>query len=258
MGPTGVGKTQLCRSLASCLFDDHDAMIRIDMSEYMESHQVSRLIGAPPGYVGHESGGYLTENIKRMPHAVVLFDEVEKAHDEVLDILLQIMDDGRLTDGLGKTVHFNHAVIVMTSNIGSDLLLKHGHQAHEKVIQLLEQTFKPEWLNRIDELITFEMIGLDEKRSIVRRELNLLSHQMKAQQLHLDVSLDAIDYLIESMSHRRYGARPLKRAIIQHIVNPVSDYLLQHDIDHELCLTINADDLGLVFDYQPLSVKENM
>ncbi|MGC6404441.1 MAG: ATP-dependent Clp protease ATP-binding subunit [Candidatus Comchoanobacterales bacterium] len=256
LGPTGVGKTQLCRSLASCLFDDKDALIRIDMSEFMESHQVSRLIGAPPGYAGHDAGGYLTESIRRMPHSVVLLDEIDKAHEDVLDILLQIMDEGRLTDGQGKTVYFNHAVIVMTSNMGADLLLKQGQQAQSKIMELLEDTFKPEWLNRLDEIITFDVIGIKEKRAIVSRELDFIATQMKAQNIQLNVTADAIDYLIETLNDHRYGARPLKRAIIQNIVNPVSDYLLQHDLVDETILKIDADDLGLMFDYEHCSSIE--
>jgi len=227
MGPTGVGKTELTRALAQFLFDDEHAMIRIDMSEYMEKHSVSRLIGAPPGYVGYDEGGYLTEQIRRRPYAVILFDEFEKAHPDVFNILLQILDDGRLTDGQGRTVDFKNSIIIMTSNLGSQAMLEsEGREREQRVMEILRATVKPEFLNRIDEVVLFKTLERDQLKKIVILQLELLTQRLAERQLTLDVNPTAIDFIVNHGFDPVYGARPMKRAIQRYIQDPLAIKIL--------------------------------
>lgn len=232
LGPTGVGKTELCKALASFLFDTDEAMIRIDMSEFMEKYSVSRLIGAPPGYVGYEEGGYLTEAVRRKPYSVVLLDEVEKAHPDVFNILLQVLDDGRLTDGHGRTVDFRNTVIVMTSNLGSQLIQElageeNYAQMKEAVMAIVGQHFRPEFINRIDDVVVFHPLGKTEIRAIAQLQIEHLRNRLATQQLSLQVSTEVLDQLGEAGFDPVYGARPLKRAVQQLIENPLAQELLQ-------------------------------
>jgi ATP-dependent Clp protease ATP-binding subunit ClpB len=228
LGPTGVGKTELARTLADFLFNDAKAMTRIDMSEYMEKHAVSRLIGAPPGYVGYDQGGQLTESVRRRPHSVILFDEIEKAHPDVFNIMLQLLDDGRLTDGQGRTVDFTNAIIIMTSNLGSDIIQSGGDPADIKnaLGTLLKKIFKPEFLNRIDDIITFKALGRPEIKRIVSIFVDGLKERLHEQKMELDLSEKAADLLAEAGFDPLYGARPLKRAIQNLLQNPLSRDLL--------------------------------
>lgn len=234
MGPTGVGKTELAKSLAEFLYDDEQAIIRVDMSEYMEKHSVSRLIGAPPGYVGYEEGGYLTEAVRRRPYSVILFDEIEKAHPDIFNVLLQILDDGRLTDGQGKTVDFKNSLIIMTSNVGSHLILEmtktNRAEMEEKVFQSLRAGFKPEFLNRIDETIIFQNLTHKQIRQIVDIQLEQLVKRLAGMDIELQLSDDAKDLLAEKGFDPVYGARPLKRTIQQYIENPLSMEILKGDM----------------------------
>lgn len=236
LGPTGVGKTELSRALASFLFDDERAMVRIDMSEYMERHSVSRLIGAPPGYVGYEEGGKLTESIRRRPYAVILLDEIEKAHPDVFNILLQILDDGRLTDGKGRTVDFRHTLIIMTSNIGSELGVKVFEKGtsfdtlDERLQGFLRQHFKPEFINRVDEIIAFHALSKDQLRSIVDVQFKRLQERLQFQNISIDISDELKVYLAENGYDPNFGARPLKR-LIQH---KIENYLAQKMLEGKL------------------------
>ncbi len=231
LGPTGVGKTELCKALAEFLFDTEDAMVRIDMSEFMEKHSVSRLIGAPPGYVGYEEGGYLTEAVRRRPYAVILLDEVEKAHPDVFNVLLQVLDDGRLTDGQGRTVDFRNAVIIMTSNLGSNViheLAGEGNYQRMKtaVMEIVQQNFKPEFINRIDDIVVFHPLGTEQIRAIVEIQLALLRRRLLERDMVLELDKAACDSLGEAGFDPVYGARPLKRAIQQQIENPLAQRIL--------------------------------
>ncbi|MGM0417472.1 MAG: ATP-dependent chaperone ClpB [Thermodesulfobacteriota bacterium] len=234
LGPTGVGKTELSKALAEFLFDTENSVIRIDMSEYMEKHAVSRLIGAPPGYVGYEEGGYLTESVRRKPYSVILFDEIEKAHPDVFNILLQILDDGRLTDGHGKTVDFKNTLIIMTSNIGSHVVMEYANkdfnEMTEKIGELLRGSFKPEFLNRIDETIVFHNLDKEQTRQIVSIQLKYLKKRLETKGINLELSDDALDFISEKGYSRDFGARPLKRAIQKYIENPLSLEILKGDI----------------------------
>jgi ATP-dependent Clp protease ATP-binding subunit ClpB len=233
LGPTGVGKTELCKALAEVLFDDEHAMVRLDMSEYMERHTVSRLIGAPPGYVGYEEGGKLTEAVRRRPYCVILLDEVEKAHRDVFNVLLQLLDDGRLTDSHGKTVDFTNTIVVMTSNIGSQYIQKIAEEGgdedemREGVMEALRAQFLPEFLNRIDETIIFRPLGRDDIRHIVDLQLRKLHQQMERQNLHLEVTDAARRALAAEGYDPTYGARPLKRVILRRLQNPLASELLK-------------------------------
>jgi ATP-dependent Clp protease ATP-binding subunit ClpB len=224
LGPTGVGKTELSKALAEFLFDDENAMTRIDMSEYMEKHAVSRLIGAPPGYVGYDEGGQLTEAVRRRPYSVVLFDEVEKAHPDVFNVLLQVLDDGRITDGQGRTVDFKNTVLIMTSNIGSQFIMdvdnKEQHEA--RVTEALRNHFRPEFLNRIDETIIFDRLSDSDLASIVRIQLQRVVTRLAKQNIHLDLAPDALQFIADQGYDPVYGARPLKRAIQKHLLDPLS------------------------------------
>jgi ATP-dependent Clp protease ATP-binding subunit ClpB len=229
LGPTGVGKTELARALAEFLFDDERAMVRIDMSEYMEKHSVARLIGAPPGYVGYEEGGYLTEAVRRRPYAVILFDEIEKAHPDVFNILLQILDDGRLTDGKGRTVGFKNTVIIMTSNIGSHALSEASGDldaAEPQLMEALRSTFRPEFLNRIDDIITFHRLSPELIKSIVLLQIKQLGKILAQKDLTLDVTSAAADELAREGYDPVYGARPLKRLIQKKIQDRLALMLL--------------------------------
>ncbi len=231
LGPTGVGKTELCKALASFLFDTEEAMVRIDMSEFMEKHSVARLIGAPPGYVGYEEGGYLTEAIRRRPYSVILLDEVEKAHSDVFNILLQVMDDGRLTDGQGRTVDFRNTVIVMTSNLGSQVIQEMGakltyEQIKSAVMEMVAQHFRPEFINRIDETVVFHPLGKEQIAKIAQLQINYLHKRLKEQNISLEVTPEALAYLAEAGYDPVYGARPLKRTIQQKLENSLAQSLL--------------------------------
>lgn len=251
LGPTGVGKTELCKALAGFLFDSEDHLIRIDMSEYMEKHAVARLIGAPPGYVGYEEGGYLTEQVRRKPYSVILLDEVEKAHPDVFNILLQVLDDGRLTDGQGRTVDFKNTVIVMTSNIGSQHIQQMGTQDYEAVKEVVmedvKEHFRPEMINRIDEVVVFH--GLDQAniRSIAKIQLKGLEKRLEKQNLRLTVSDAALDIIAKAGFDPIYGARPLKRAIQSEIENPLAKALLAGNYAPESEIRVEADGDRLKF-----------
>ena len=232
LGPTGVGKTELCKALATFLFDSDDAMVRIDMSEFMEKHSVARLIGAPPGYVGYEEGGYLTEAVRRRPYSVLLLDEVEKAHPDVFNILLQVLDDGRLTDGQGRTVDFRNTVVVMTSNMGSDIIQQlAGESNYEKmkeaVLEVVGGHFRPEFINRIDETVVFHPLGREQIKSIATIQLGILQQRLKDRELSMIVPDAVLDKLADVGFDPVYGARPLKRAIQQYLENPLAQEILQ-------------------------------
>ncbi len=231
LGPTGVGKTELTKALASFLFDSEDSLVRIDMSEFMEKHSVARLIGAPPGYVGYEEGGYLTEAVRRKPYSVILFDEIEKAHPDVFNVLLQVLDDGRMTDGQGRTVDFKNTVIVMTSNLGATEIQEMIGEPHDKVkaavMEEVREHFRPEFINRIDEIVVFDSLGSDAIRSIARIQLKALEERVAAQDIHLEINDSALDELAKVGFDVHYGARPLKRAIQEHVENALARLLLE-------------------------------
>jgi ATP-dependent Clp protease ATP-binding subunit ClpB len=233
LGPTGVGKTELCKALAVSLFDTEDALIRIDMSEFMEKHSVARLIGAPPGYVGYEEGGYLTEAVRRRPYSVILLDEIEKAHPEVFNVLLQVLDDGRLTDGHGRTVDFRNTVLVMTSNVGSQHIVglseSQRDEIEQRVAEALRAQFKPEFLNRVDDTIVFHQLGRDECERIVDIQLTRVSKLLAERRLTLAVSEAAKKLLADKGYDPHYGARPLKRVIQRMVLDPLSLKILEGD-----------------------------
>ena len=231
LGPTGVGKTELCKALAEFLFDDEHAMIRVDMSEYMEKHSVARLIGAPPGYVGYDEGGTLTEAVRRRPYQVILFDEVEKAHSDVFNILLQVLDDGRLTDGQGHTVDFRNTIIVLTSNLGSEYLAallegQPAEAARDQVMEVVRRSFRPEFLNRLDEIILFNRLGRNEMKRIVDIQLKHLQKLLEDRKIVLKIDDTAKSWLANTGYDPVYGARPLKRVIQRHLQNPLATMLL--------------------------------
>ena len=250
LGPTGVGKTELARTLADFLFDDERAMIRLDMSEYMEKHSVSRLVGAPPGYVGYDEGGQLTEAIRRRPYAVVLLDEIEKAHPDVFNLLLQILDDGRLTDNQGRTVDFKNTVIIMTSNLGSQWVLSDNEtraSIEEKVMASVRDHFKPEFLNRVDEIIVFHRLEKADLKKIVQVQLSALSSRLEARNITVEVTPDAQTYLADAGYDPAYGARPLKRLIQREIENELAMRLLDGTFTDGDTIRIDAGDGGLAF-----------
>ena len=232
LGPTGVGKTELSKALAEFLFDDEGSMTRIDMSEYMEKHSVSRLIGAPPGYVGYEEGGQLSEVVRRNPYSVVLLDEVEKAHPDIFNVLLQVLDDGRITDGQGRTVDFRNTVLIMTSNLGSFEILneENPEQREAKVNEVLSESFRPEFLNRIDEKIIFDRLTQDDLSKIIRLQLDLVEERLKKQNIGIDFASDAVSFLGSEGFDPVYGARPLKRAIQKYVLDPMSIIILNGEI----------------------------
>ena len=257
LGPTGVGKTEFAKSLAEFMFNDEDALIRIDMSEYMEKHNVARLVGAPPGYVGYDEGGQLTEAVRRKPYSVVLFDEIEKAHPDVFNIMLQIFDDGRLTDSKGRTVDFKNTLIIMTSNIGSDIILENTlnsmlspeqfNNTKDEVLEVLRTHFKPEFLNRIDETIFFKALSLQQLSKIVDIQAEYLRKLLKDQDIDLEITDDAKEFLATRGFEPVYGARPLKRVIQQMVENPLSKKLLAHEFISGDCIKIDAADDTLTF-----------
>jgi ATP-dependent Clp protease ATP-binding subunit ClpB len=242
LGPTGVGKTELSRALAEFLFDDENAMIRIDMSEYMEKHTVARLIGAPPGYVGYEEGGQLSESVRRKPYSVILFDEIEKAHHDVFGVLLQVLDDGRITDGQGRTVDFKNTVIIMTSNIGSQFIMEEeSPEARSRlVMDALRQHFRPEFLNRVDEVIIFDRLGEAELKKIVQIQLNRLTKRLAQQKIDIELSDEAKALIAREGHDPDYGARPLKRAIQKHILDPLSMEILEGKIHEGQTVRVDA------------------
>jgi ATP-dependent Clp protease ATP-binding subunit ClpB len=234
LGPTGVGKTELCKALAEFMFDTEESLVRIDMSEFMEKHSVARLIGAPPGYVGYEEGGYLTEAVRRRPYCVILLDEIEKAHPDVFNVLLQVLDDGRLTDGQGRTVDFRNSVVIMTSNLGSQVIQElSGDANYEKmkqaVMQVVTQHFRPEFINRVDEIVVFHSLGREQIRAIVDIQLGRLRQRLAERDITLRLDDDARDLIGEAGFDTVYGARPLKRAIQSQIENPLAQMILRGD-----------------------------
>src|SRR5437667_378066 len=249
LGPTGVGKTELSRALAEFLFDDENAMIRIDMSEYMEKHTVARLIGAPPGYVGYEEGGQLSEAVRRKPYSVVLFDEIEKAHPDVFNVLLQVLDDGRITDGQGRTVDFKNTVIIMTSNIGSQYITEEeSREARRRLVtDALRAHFRPEFLNRVDEIIIFDRLNEDDLKKIVEIQLRRLSKRLEAQKITLDLSDSAKELLAREGYDPVYGARPLRRTIQKEILDPLSIDILEGTVRAGQTVHLNAQDGVLAF-----------
>ena len=231
LGPTGVGKTELCKALAEFLFDTEEAVIRLDMSEFMEKHSVSRLLGAPPGYVGYEEGGYLTEHVRRKPYSVILLDEIEKAHPDVFNVLLQVLDDGRLTDSQGRTVDFRNTVIVMTSNLGSDLIQKISKEGDyfamkDAVLDVVGKHFRPEFINRIDEIVVFHPLDEKQMKKIAVIQINRLRSRLAEREFGLAITNEALDYLVTTGYDPVYGARPLKRSIQQYVENPLAQEVL--------------------------------
>ena len=252
LGPTGVGKTELCKALAEFLFDTEEAMVRIDMSEFMEKHSVARLIGAPPGYVGYEEGGYLTEAVRRRPYSVLLLEDVEKAHPDVFNVLLQVLDDGRLTDGQGRTVDFRNTVIIMTSNLGSHVIQELAGEANyakmkSAVMEIVQQHFRPEFINRVDDIVVFHPLGRDQLRSIVDIQLGYLRKRLADRDIELSLDSSALDLLSEAGFDPVYGARPLKRAIQQQVENPLAQRILRGEFGPGSKIRISAADGALSF-----------
>jgi ATP-dependent Clp protease ATP-binding subunit ClpB len=258
LGPTGVGKTELCKALAEFLFDDEHAMIRVDMSEYMEKHSVARLIGAPPGYVGYDEGGTLTEAVRRRPYQVILFDEVEKAHSDVFNILLQVLDDGRLTDGQGHTVDFRNTIIVLTSNLGSEYLAallegQPAEAARDQVMEVVRRSFRPEFLNRLDEIILFNRLGRNEMKRIVDIQLKHLQKLLEDRKIALKIDDTAKSWLANTGYDPVYGARPLKRVIQRHLQNPLATMLLSGAIKDGDTVKVSVRDGQLVINGNKLA-----
>lgn len=257
LGPTGVGKTELAKALAAYLFDTEEAMVRIDMSEYMEKHSVSRLVGAPPGYVGYEEGGQLTEAIRRRPYAVILFDEIEKAHPDVFNILLQILDDGRVTDAQGRTVDFKNAVIIMTSNIGSQFIVDVAgddtrySEMHERVMEAMRTSFRPEFLNRIDEVIIFHSLRKDQLRQIVQLQVQRLEARLAERKMSLKLTESALDFLAEVGYDPVYGARPLKRAIQRELETQIAKQILRGEVNDGDTIFVDVENERLAFKRLP-------
>jgi ATP-dependent Clp protease ATP-binding subunit ClpB len=253
LGPTGVGKTELARALAEFLFDDEHALTRIDMSEYQEKHTVSRMIGAPPGYVGYEEAGQLTEAVRRRPYAVVLFDEIEKAHPEVLNVLLQLLDDGRLTDGKGRTVDFKNTVVIMTSNIGSHFIAETAatgtltEGVRRQVLDALRQHFRPEFLNRVDEIIVFHALSKDEMKSIIDVQLRGLMKRLADRKIKVELTDRAKDFLVQEGYDPTYGARPLKRTIQKRVLDPLAMRVLEGAFSEGDSIGVDAGPEGLTF-----------
>ena len=254
MGPTGVGKTELAKALAEYLFDDENMMTRIDMSEYQEKHTVSRLVGAPPGYVGYDEGGQLTEAVRRKPYSVVLFDEIEKAHPDVFNILLQVLDDGRLTDNKGRNVNFKNTIIIMTSNMGSQLIRENFskltpqnkpkvvEETKAQVLEMLKENIRPEFLNRIDEIIMFTPLNRTEIEEIVGLQIKSVQKMLRTNGITLEVTPKALSYLAEEGYDPEFGARPVKRVIHRLVLNRLSKDILAQTVDRDKPIIIDVDD----------------
>ncbi len=251
LGPTGVGKTELCKALAAFLFDTEEAMVRIDMSEFMEKHSVARLIGAPPGYVGYEEGGYLTEAVRRRPYSVILLDEVEKAHNDVFNILLQVLDDGRLTDGQGRTVDFRNTVVVMTSNLGSQLIQEFAGESYAKmkevVMEVVAQHFRPEFINRIDEPVVFHSLKENQIRNIAGIQIGRIKARLREKDYQLRINSEALDYLAKLGYDPAYGARPLKRVLQHYLENLLSQAILEGKFVPGSIIKVERKDNQLTF-----------
>jgi ATP-dependent Clp protease ATP-binding subunit ClpB len=250
MGPTGVGKTELARALAEYLFDDERAVVRADMSEYQERHAVSRLVGAPPGYIGFEEGGQLTEAVRRRPYSVVLLDEIEKAHGDVFNVLLQLLDDGRLTDGQGRTVDFRNTIVIMTSNLGSVIFQDASIPADKRRQEILDDVrafFRPEFVNRIDEIVVFEPLGPEQLREIVDIQVRLLGERLAQRSLTLELTDSARDHLTTAGHDPTYGARPLRRLIQREVQDPLAMKLLSGEVREGDRVVVDAQDGSLVF-----------
>jgi ATP-dependent Clp protease ATP-binding subunit ClpC len=254
LGPTGVGKTELARALAEALFGSEDLMVRFDMSEFQERHTVSRLVGAPPGYVGYEEAGQLTEQVRRRPYSVLLFDEIEKAHDDVFNILLQILDDGRLTDAQGRTVDFKNAVVIMTSNLGADRIQQYARQGgdfdrlKDELMDVLRQSFRPEFINRIDEIIVFRALTDEQLAEITELLLDRLVRRLRAQGIELEITEDAVKLLAREGFDPEFGARPLRRTIQRLVENELSRMVLSDAIGPGDRVTVDVSEGELHFD----------
>ncbi|MFZ2151991.1 MAG: AAA family ATPase, partial [Minisyncoccia bacterium] len=255
LGPTGVGKTELAKALAEQLFDDEDAVIRVDMSEYMERHSAAKLVGAPPGYVGYEEGGQLTEKVRRKPYSVILFDEIEKASPDVFNVLLQVLDDGRLTDAKGRSVNFKNTIIIMTSNIGTETLNAQAIGFHDgvdkeervayddakkKVLDELKHSFKPEFLNRVDHIIVFDPLTKDELREIAKLQINLVRERLVKKQIDFQVTDKVIDFIVKEGYDPMYGARPLKRVIQEKILDQLASQIIANELEEEATVTVDV------------------
>ena len=243
LGPTGVGKTEVARTLAYELFDDERHMIRIDMSEYMEAHSVSRLIGAPPGYVGYDEGGQLTEAVRRNPYSIVLFDEIEKAHKDIFNVLLQILDDGRITDGQGRTVDFKNTILIMTSNLGSEFILDKEKNSHELVMQMLKKTFKPEFINRIDEIVIFNSLSKEVLKDILDKLIVDLNERLKDKAIKIELTEEAKEFILNNAYDENYGARPLKRYISKNIETMLANLIINNEVSGLITITLENNKL---------------
>ena len=250
LGPTGVGKTYLTKTLSLNLFDDENNIVRIDMSEYMDKFSVTRLIGAPPGYVGYEEGGQLTEAVRRKPYSVILFDEIEKAHPDVFNVLLQLLDDGRLTDGKGKIVDFKNTIVIMTSNIGSEIILEDpqlSDTTKEAVLDEMKHRFKPEFLNRIDDIIIFKSLGKDSVKNIIKLILEDINRKLKEQFIKVEFTDNALDFIVNEAYDPAYGARPLKRFVQKDIETNLSKMILSNEIPENSTILIDSDGEKLTY-----------
>ena len=245
LGPTGVGKTEVARTLAYELFDDERHMVRIDMSEYMEAHSVSRLVGAPPGYVGYDEGGQLTEAVRRNPYSIVLFDEIEKAHRDVFNILLQILDDGRITDSQGRTVDFKNTIIILTSNLGSEYILDKEENSEELVMNAVKHTFKPEFINRLDEIIVFHSLSKDVVYDILDKIISEIEYRLRDQKIKITLTENAKDYIIDQSYDENYGARPIKRYVSRHLETLIANKLIQDEIKFNSEIIVDIKDGNL-------------